>query len=111
MITPDGKCHEVSEEEEEAAMRGRNYTGYALQVPETWEHKKFRLTMTMLDVFMPGDPPNPLATMLFRKLYCNGGGIDDAIPGVVFISNETADDIVDFTTDDFAYLFTKAIFF
>ena len=40
MITPDGKCHEVSEEEENAAMRGRNYTGYALQVPETWEHKK-----------------------------------------------------------------------
>ena len=65
----------------------------------------------MLDVFMPGDPPNPLATTIFRKLYCNGGEVDDAIPGVVFLSNETDEDVVDFAREDFAYLFTKAVFF
>ncbi len=39
MITPDGKYHELSQEQEVAAMRGRHYTGYGLQVPETWRIK------------------------------------------------------------------------
>ena len=109
MITPDGKYHEVSQEEETAAMRGRRYIGYGLQVPKTWEHKKLRLTVTMLDQFTPEDPPNSWATVLFRKLYSNGGGVDDEIPGLVFISNETDNEVIDFTMEDFVYIWTRVI--
>ena len=108
MITEEGKVHEMSEEEEAAATRGRWYAGYALPVPERWRFKQFRLTMTMLDQFQPDDEPNPLATMLFRKHRAEHYTPDNVIFGKVFLANEDSEKVLDFTKDDFAYIFTKA---
>ncbi len=110
MITEEGKVHELSQEEEAAATRGRWYAEHSLQVPERWRFKKFRLTITMLDQFQPEDEPNPLATMLFRKLRAEHYTPDDIIFGKVFLANETDDELIDFTKEDFAYIFTRAIF-
>ena len=50
-ITPNGKVTEMSSEEADKQKGERIYSGAALNVPEHWEHKRYRLTMTMLDTF------------------------------------------------------------
>ena len=76
----------------------------SLVVPEQWEHKKSRLALTMLDTFNADDDLNILATMLFRKLRPPLHDPDDVICGTVYIANETVDDIIDFTIDDYIYI-------
>ncbi len=110
MITADGKYQEVSEEEKAAICSARVYSGTALAVPERWPHNKFRLTMIMLDHFEPDDKPNPMATVLFRKLKAMHYTPDDVIPGIVFIGNETDDELVDFSIEDFQYVLKRSIF-
>ncbi len=111
MITADGKYHEVSEEEKAAICSTRMYSGAALAVPERWPHNKFRLTMIMLDQFEPDDRPNPMATVLFRKLKSMHYTPDGVIPGIVFIGKETDEELVDFTVEEFQYVLKKSIFF
>ncbi len=96
MITADGKYHEVSEEEKAAICSSLLYSGAALAVAERWPHSKFRLTMIVLDQFEPDDKPNPMATVLYRKLKAMHYTPEDVIPGVVFIGNETDDELVGF---------------
>ena len=68
-ITPDGHITEVSQQQEEEETMDRMYSGYALSRPEHWDHeRKFRLTMTMVDLFQDGDDLNIVATALARRL-------------------------------------------
>ena len=66
-ITPDDHVSEVSQQQEIDETTHTTYSGYALQKPEHWEHKKFRLTMTMPDLFADDDQPNILATIFIQE--------------------------------------------
>ena len=108
-ITPNGKATEMSSEEAEEQKGGRIYNGAALSVPEHWEHKRCRLTMTMLDTFdceeePCGDELNVLATTIYRRMRSENYTPDTIIYGTVYIGNENADEVIDFTTEDLAYI-------
>ena len=104
-ITPDGHIVEVSRQQEEEETIDRMYSGYALSRPEHWDHeRKFRLTMTMVDLFQEGDDLNIVVTALARRLRCKDHETDDAILGTVYIANETVDKISNFTMDDYIYI-------
>ena len=104
-ITPDGHITEVSQQQEEEETMDRMYSGYALSRPEHWDHeRKFRLTMTMVDVSQEGDRLNTLATALVRRLRYKDHDTDDIILGAVYFANETVNEIIDFTMDDYIYI-------
>ena len=106
-ISVSGKVSEIDEEQEREETKGRMHSGYFLPVPERWDHdRKFRLSMTMLDIFEPLDSLNIKATALFNMLRSRK--VSHAIIcGDVYISNETFDDIIDFTMDDLKYILDK----
>ena len=108
-ITPDGKVEEVSGKQEKKEQEGRLWDGSSLHVPEHWEFRKFRLTMTYPDIFGEADDLNPLATLLFRKLKHPRGTPDDVICGAVYLSNETSDKLIDFTMKDLHYIMSKIL--
>ena len=66
--------------------------------------------MIMLDQFESDDKPNPMATVLFRKLKALRDTPEDVILGVVFIGNETDEELVDFSIEDFQYVLKRSIF-
>ena len=78
------------------------YSGSALLLPERWEHDRYKLTMTMLDIFTPNDDVNIVATVLFRRLRSSHGTpCNDIICGTAYLSNENEHDIIYFTMDDY----------
>ena len=103
-ITPDGKATEMSSEEADAQKGERIYSGAALNAPEHWEHNQYRLTMTMPDTFdYDEDDMNVLATTIYRCVLSGDYMPDDIIFGTVYIANETADNIINFTKADLTY--------
>ena len=118
-MVPNGKVTEMSSEEAGKQKGERIYSGAALNVPEhwlhprqrgcNWEHKRYRLTMTMLDALDCEDDPcgdelNVLATTIYRRTRSDNYTPDDMIYGTVYISNETINEIIDFTKEDLAYI-------
>ena len=127
-ITPNGKVTEMSSEEADKQKGERRYSGAALDVPDRWEHKRYRLTMTMLDTFNREDDPrrgdrpaegdarhrprgdpcgdelNVLATTIYRNTRSDNYMPNDMIFGTVYIGNETATEIIDFTKEDLTYI-------
>ena len=68
-ITPNGKVTERSSEESDEEKGERLYSGASLNTPETWEHKQYKLTMTMLDAFdYENDDMNVIATTIYRHM-------------------------------------------
>ena len=63
--------------------------------------------MTMLDRFEANGKPNNMATIIYRNMRSGAYMPDDAIYGTVYISNETANEIVDFTMQDFVYMYNQ----
>ena len=53
--------------------------------------------MTMLGRFEATDKPNNMVTIIYRSMMSGAYMPDDAIYGTVYISNETANEIVDVT--------------
>ena len=53
---------------------------------------------------MKDDDLNRIATMLFRKLRSHHHELDDVICGTVYFANETVDNIIDFTMDEYIYI-------
>ena len=94
---------EPKEDEDYKAMGARNggKDVWFLGVPERWEHKKFRLSMTTLGFFTKEDDFNLTATHLWCHLRTGG---QQPIVGTVFLVNETKDDIIDMTLEDYGYL-------
>ena len=95
----------MSSEEADEQKGERIYSGAALNAPEHWEHKRCRLTMTMLDTFDCEEDPcggemNVLATTIYRRMRSENYTPDDIIYGTVYIGNENADELVDFTKAD-----------
>ena len=87
----------------------RIYSGASLNTPEHWEHKQYRLTMTMLDTLdYENDDINVIATTIYRHMRSPDFTPDDIILGTVYISNETIDEIIDFTKEDLAYICKQA---
>ena len=102
-ISVFGEVVEIDEEQEREETKGRTHSGYCLSFPERWGHdRKFRLTMTMLDIFEPGDDLNMRATIVFNRLRTTVKWTP--IHGDVYIANETDEEIIDFTKDDFEYV-------
>ena len=108
-ITPNGKVTEMTAEETDEQKGDRIYSGTSLNTPEHWEHKKYRLTMTMLDTFdYENDDINVIATTIYRHMRSRDFTPDDIILGTVYISNETIDEIIDFTKEDLTYICKQA---
>ena len=96
--TPDGKVTDMSSEEDDEQKEVRIHNGAALNAPEHWEHKQYRLTMTMPDTFdYEEDGVHVLATTIYRRVLLGTYMPGDIIYGTVYIGNETADKITDFT--------------
>ena len=109
-ITPDGKVVEVSEEEEDELKSSRNWDGRSLLVPEQWKNeRKFRLTLTFPDMYEDTDVLNPLATRLLYDPRHPTVKTKDVICGTAFLSNETLQKLIDFTTEDFKYITSNAL--
>ena len=104
-ISVSGEVSEIDYDMQTEETRNRTQSAYSLPWPEDWEHdRKFRLTITMLDRFEPGDDLNIQATILFNRLRTSTCLAETIICGDVYIGNETDEDIIDFTTDDFNYI-------
>ena len=104
-ITPDGKATEMSSEEADEHKGERIYSGASLNVPERWEHPhQYRLTIIMPDNFDCGeDDTNVLATTIYRRLRSESYAPDNIIHGTVYIGNENADEVIDFTKKYLTY--------
>ena len=97
----------MSLEEADEQKGERMYNGAPLNTPETWEHKQYRKTMTMLDTFdYDNDELNGIATTIYRHMRSRDYTPDDL--GTIYISNETADNIIDFTKDDLTCMCNQA---
>ena len=93
----------MSSEEADEQKGGRIYSGASLNAPEHWEHKQSRLTMTMLDTFDDEDDDvNVLATTIYRRMRSENYTPDYIIYGTVYIGNENANKVIDFTKEDLA---------
>ena len=100
-ITPDGKATEMSSEEADEQKGERIYNGASLNAPE---HKQYRVTVIMLDTFdCEEDETNVLATTIYRRMRSGNYTPDNIIYGTVYIGNENADEVIDFTKEDLAY--------
>ena len=101
-----GDVSEIDDEQQRHETRDRTQSVYSLPFPEYWERdRKFRLAITMLDRFEPGDDLNIQATILFNRLRTRKRVVAiTLIYGDVYISNETVEEIIDFTKDDFKYV-------
>ena len=109
-ITPDGKVVEVSEEEEDELKSSRVWDGRSLLVPQHWNRdRKFRLTLSFPDMYEDTDVFNPLATRLLYDLRHPTVKTKDVICGTAFLSNETLQKLIDFTTEDFKYMISNAL--
>ena len=107
-IKIDGSVEEVvdgREDPEYTAMRmKRSIDSWCLSIPEHWEHKKFKLSMSCYGFFEPDDPLNKLATFLWLKIRNSGL---QPIVGTVYLFNASEDDMIDFTMEDFRYIMDK----
>ena len=94
-LAPDGRAWEVSSEQADNEQSSRVYSGMALDTPEHWEQNHYILTMTMLDRFEAKGRARTCPTTQYteRHIY-------------IYISNETANEIVDFTMHDFTHVQT-----
>ena len=106
-ITPDGRAWEVSSEQADDERRTRVHNGLALDTPQRKDQNHYILTMTMLDTFETADKPNKMATINYRNMRSGAYMPEDTICGTVYITNETANEIVDFTTHDFMYMYNQ----
>jgi hypothetical protein len=97
------------EEQDDEEKPGRLYGGCALYVPQQWKFKKYILTMTFPDIFEATDKLNPMATLIYQYLKNPRGITDEYICGTAYISNETMDDIIDFTKKDFKYILDRVL--
>ena len=87
-ITSDGLTTEISHRQYDEETTDSIYSGSALMLPERWEHDRYKLTITMLDLFAPNDDFNIVATVLFRRLrssHCTP--CSDIICGTVYLVN------------------------
>ena len=82
-------------------------SGCSLCLPEFWEHRKYKLSVFMLDTFEPKDAFNPIATKLFQKLKSPSGPDDQNIFGFMIICNEDEEQEIDFTLEDYHYILSK----
>ena len=105
-LRPTEKATEMSSEEADEHKGERIFSGAALNAPERWEHpRQYRLTMIMPDNFdCEEDDMNVLATTIYRRLRSESYTPDDIIYGTVYIGNENADEVIDFTKEDLTYI-------
>jgi len=92
---------DTDQELKEMRVRRGGTDSWALCVPERWEHKKFKLSMTTVGFFTESDDYNLTATYLWKHLRTGGA---QPILGTVFIYNESDEAIIDMTMSDFQYL-------
>ena len=101
-IKPNHEISEFNTETDKEYME-MDKDGYALAVPERWEHKKFKLSFVVENY---GSDFNILATEWFNALYTPmySSTTSQAIYGNVYILNEDENGPVDFEFEDFNYI-------
>ena len=104
-IEPCGTVSIVEpEEDEDYKAMGARHGGrdsWMLGVPDRWEHKQFKLSITTLGFFTEEDDFNLTATHFWNHLRTGG---QQPIVGTVFVFNETRDEVVDMTLEDYGYI-------
>ena len=66
--------------------------------------------MSMLDTFAAEGKTNVWATCLYRVLARSNYTPEDNICGTVFISNESMDELKDFTLQELQYMLDSALY-
>ena len=109
-ITAEGLTTEIAHRQYDEETADRIYSGAALMKPERWEHNRYKLTMTMKDLFEPDDDINRVATVMFRRLrtsHCTS--CSDIICGTVYLVNENEHYTIYFTMDDYVHVARQAL--
>ena len=93
------------EDEEYRRMNSHDYC--SLNVPMTWEHKKYRLTMVCKGLFEEDDTLNLTASCLHHHLWSTKGHSENVMMDTVWIMNEDSEDTIDMTIEDMRYILEK----
>ena len=72
-------------------------SGYSLSLPKVWEHRKYILSVFIVDRYEDTHEYN-------HRAY---GEVDQFIKGFMIICNEDEHQAIDFTLDDYHYLLLK----
>jgi hypothetical protein len=65
-ITPT-TIEEVDDYEVDEDYTNRCFSGYCVDLPYRWKHRKFKLSVLQYDIFEPTDAVNPLATYFLDR--------------------------------------------
>ena len=98
-ITPK-EVLEVTEWAKDEFLRENTTEGHALQTPEIWFRRKWKLAMFMLAHADETDGARHLASLIFNRLY-DDDGTEAKMYGPVIICNEWGDEEQDFEMTDY----------
>ena len=107
-IKADSITEVVNREEDEDWKGMGSRHGWSLPLAETWQFKKYRLSMITLGYFSESDYDNMPATLLYNQMRKNGN--QTIIQGPVFISNEDGEKTIDITVDEVKEVISQAAF-
>ena len=82
-------------------------SGYSLSLPKVWEHKKYILSVFIVDRYDDTHEYNNIATNILNKLYKTHGEVYQVIKGFMIICNEDENQAIDFTFEDYHYILEK----
>ena len=101
-ITPK-EVLEVEEWTKDDFIRKNETDGYALQTPEIWLHRNYKLTMFVLAHADETNGTSHLANLIFNRLY-DDDGTEAKICGPVLICNEWDDAEQGFEMTDYNHV-------
>ena len=106
-ISPSNKITVVDNWQTDPDNVNNLISGYTLSLLEFWEHRKYKLSVFMVDTFEAKHAFNPIATRLYRKLKYTHEENEQAVFGFMIICNEDEDKELDFALDDYHYILSK----
>ena len=109
-ILPGGELFNITNhkfDEDWIRMNRDCVSGVALDLPEFWNHKRYRLTMMTKDTFEDADAENDCATYVYHQLRSSRFDAS-VIKGVAFLFNEDDSRKLDFTVQELQIILNLA---
>jgi hypothetical protein len=97
-----GEVSEIDYKEYRKETKDRTQSSFSLSVPE---YLGFRLSCIMLDTFQEYDDLNIGGTFIYNLLRSTKN--EDIICGDIYITNESVDDLIDFSINELKYILEK----
>jgi len=97
-----GEVDQIDYNQYRKETKDRTQSSFSLSVPEKWD---FRLSCIMLDTFQEYDDLNVGGTFIYNLLRSTKN--EDIICGDIYISNESIDDMIDFSINELKYILEK----